>query len=502
MIKIIKKVSKEDLEKFIYDINLEDKSLYDELLNKNSIGIFQFCGKIAKKLVGEIHPKNFDEMNAVNAMSRPGPIENVSIYKARKEGEKSPYPKAINEVLKNTYGVLIYQEQMLEIFHKIGGFSLEEADEVRNLMKKLGKTEKDPDDLKKWKKVVSKFVKGAMKNDIDETIARKVADDLISFSSYSFNLSHSTSYSYIAIMTLYLSIYFRQYFYSAFVNDKGDEELLDLLNNMKMQGFKIIPPNINHSKLYFTAGIEKQILFGLSKIKHVSEKSGNVIIENRPYKSLIDFILKTRKSGRIVTSAVIKALISIGVFDEFDKNRKKMLFVFNRFWEKKKSTKIEERLRAIYNQAEEEANRVPGLETSVTDIINYEKEYFGFNFFATLFTQEKVELFTKMSDKNLINLDFCSVNEVSKKTPVVINNIRKFNDKNENEMAFIEIEDMFGMKEKIPVFHSYFQYIGSSLVDGKMYLMNLYRSDDDKIMFGTSGWVTSEFKICRMIKSI
>ena len=502
MIKIIREVTKEELKDWVYDIDIKDPNIYKELENQNMIGIFQLTGGTAKRLVEDIHPDNFNEVNAVNAMSRPGPIENAPIYLARKNGEVSPYPELMNEILKDTYSVPIYQEQIMEIFHKIGGFSLEEADEVRSLMKKLGKTEKNTDDLKRWDRVVKKFVRGATKNEIEEAMAERIANELVSFSGYSFNLSHSTSYSYIAAMTLYLSVYFRKYFYSAYTKDKDDKELLELLNNMKMQGFEIAPPDINRSGIYFTPGEEKQVYFGLSKIKHVSENSANAIIENRPYHSIIDFIIKNRSVGRTITSSVIKALISAGAFDNFNKNRKKLLFIFNKFWDKKGNTKIEEKLMALYKQAEEEAGRIPGLETSITDEINYEKEYLGFNFFATLFTKEKTKAFTEMSKRKLINLGFYSVEEISKKVPVIINSIRAFKDKNDNSMAFIEIEDMFGQKERIPIFHSYFQFIGEELKSSTMYLMNLYRSDDGKIMFGQKGWIDNKFKIQRMIREI
>ena len=146
MIKVLKEVSKQDLENWVYGIDIEDQNLYKELKNPNMIGIFQLSGKTAERLKDDIQPSNFEEANATNAMSRPGPIENAPAYVAQKHGAESKYPKLVTEVLHDTYGVPLYQEQIMAIFNKIGGFSLEDADEVRGLMKKLGKAEKKPEE--------------------------------------------------------------------------------------------------------------------------------------------------------------------------------------------------------------------------------------------------------------------------------------------------------------------------------------------------------------------
>jgi DNA polymerase-3 subunit alpha len=144
MIKIIKEVSKKDLAEWLYTIDESDKNLYLELNNPDKIGIFQINGNTAERLCAEVEPENFDELVAINGLARPGPMEaSAPFYVKRKHGEKSPYPDAVNEILKDSYNTILYQEQAMGIFHKIGGFTLVEADEVRGLMKKLGKAEKN-----------------------------------------------------------------------------------------------------------------------------------------------------------------------------------------------------------------------------------------------------------------------------------------------------------------------------------------------------------------------
>tara|TARA_Y100000310_G_scaffold345809_1_gene470277 strand:- start:2604 stop:4106 length:1503 start_codon:yes stop_codon:yes gene_type:complete len=500
MLKIIKEVTKKDLEDFIYNIDVEDENLYTELQNPDMLGIFQLSGTTAKRLVSEIQPINFDEVNATNAMSRPGPIENSGGYISQKNGASSPYPEIVQDILKETYGVLLFQEQILEVFHKIGGFSLEEADEIRNLMKRLGKAEKAEEDLKRWDVVVKKFVKGATKNEIKQKMALKIAEDLKMFSSYSFNKAHATSYSYIAIITLYLSYYFREYFYSALITDETGSSLSEKLVKIRTQGINIVPPDINKSDINFSPISSDSISFGLRSIKGVSETSSGYIVENRPYKSFLDFVFKTR--SRTVTSAVIKALISVGVFDEFFDNRKKLLFIFTKFWEEKKTIKVEEKLRALFEKKAEEAERIPGLETTSDDLIEYENTYFGFNFFTSPFSEEKTKAFNEMSKRKLISLSFNEVSASSRKTPVFLSDMRSFKDKNDNDMAFLTVEDLFGKKESIPLFYSYYQHIGEELETGKIYLFNLYRNDDDQVMFGQSAWIRNPFMIKRMIKKI
>ena len=501
-IKILREVKKEELREHLYNININDENLYTEIMNPESIGIFQMNGGTAARLVNEIVPENFDELNAVNAMARPGPIENAPIYEQRKHGAISDYPEAVNEILSKTYQTCIYQEQIMEIFHKIGGFSLEEANDVRGLMKKLGKADKDPEDLKKWGKTVKKFTRGAIKQGILEKDASKIANDLVSFSSYSFNLSHSTSYTYIAIMTLYLSYYFRRYFYSAVLKyevERG-KYLFERLQSVKKQGFEILPPDINKSQEHFSPEGENKIRFGLVDIKYVGEAPTKIIMDNRPYSSVIDFVVKTR--NRIVTSRAISSLISIGCFDEMETNRKKILQTFETFWKEKKSIKVEEKLKYIWQNIYKKLDQIPGLNTTKTDLRKYEKDFLGFNFFSSLFTKEKLDMFEKMAKQGLIHKDFSKVNNLSKKLPVCINSIRHHIDKNGNEMAFLVCEDMYGVQESIPVFASYYKFIKEKLLPNKLFLINVFLDTNNKALFGQKQWTNSEFKISRMLKEV
>ncbi len=488
-------------------MNLEDESLYNEINTGESIGIFQMNGNTAKRLVEEIKPQNFSELNACNAMARPGPIENAPLYIDGKNGIPSQYPKQIQEVLSSTYSVPVFQEQIMEIFHKIGGFTLEEADEVRNLMKKLGKAEKDPEDLKKWNRIVKKFSKSAVANGIKETDIDKITNDLIAFSSYSFNLSHSTSYSYVAVMTLYLSVYFRKYFYSSVLKYEvdRDKQLSEIFQTIKNHEINVLPPDINLSGARIKPLKDNTILFGLNEVKYVGEKPAQHIIDNRPYASLFDFIIKAvyeSKGG--VNSRAISSLIKVGAFDSLiSGNRKLYLQVFELFWQNKKSTKIVEKLKFLWDKIELHMKTLPMFNTTTQDDLRkFEKEIYGVSLFTSLFTDKRKEMIEVMLKRNLIKRDFDELSNISSKIPVELDSVRTIVDRNGNRMAFITISDFKGLKITAPVFASYWQHIGEYFIPEKMYLMNLYKDDNDSILFGQKAFTFNEYQIRRMIKAI
>lgn len=502
--KIIKEVTKNDLLEFLYDLPIEDKKLYEEMNNKDSLGIFQMNGGTAQKMVDLIQPSDFTELTAVNSFARPGTSDFAPQYVKNRKSKSSPYPKQVAALLQETNSIILYQEQVMEIFHKIGGFTLAETDEVRGLMKKLSKAEKKQEDLDRWDEVIERFEKNAIDKGIQKSNAKNLANDMLKMSSYSFNKSHATAYTYIAAMTLYLSVYFRKYFYSSVLAYEVDRDkyLLDRLKSIKRRGFIISPPNINKSKKHISPLNDNEIIFGLNEIKYVGEKPSEIIIANRPYDSLIDFIIKTR--DRTVNIRLIKALISTGAFDEIEKERgrKRLLKIVEAFWEKKKSIKVEEKLKALYDQVASTIDSMPGLSTSSTDLRNYEKEYFGFIFFTSVFQGEFLDALYKMKAKGMVKLSFDEISHASIKIPVLINDLREITDRNNNEMAFAEIEDPDGNVVSIPIFASFYKFLKQELESGKVHLMNLYRNSEDQIMFGTSRFIKNGAVIERMVKRL
>jgi len=503
---IIKEVTKDEFKNFLYEgMSLEDKELYKEARSTDKIGIFQMVGGTASFMIEKIQPQNFEELNACNAFARPGTIDFADNYVENRDYKKSKYPKKVQEILSDTNQVILYQEQVMKVFNEIGGFTLEETNDVRGLMKKLGKLDKNPNDVKKWDKVLKKFKVGAEKNGIKEKEAQNLADDLLKMSGYSFNLSHSTAYTYIAIMTLYLSVYFRKFFYSAVLEYEVDRDkyLIERLTTVRNHGFKIIPPHINKSKRTISPGKENEIIFGLQDVKNVGENAANKILEEQPFADFFDFIMRTR--SRQVTSATIKNLIKIGAFDDLiNKERKKYLQAFNSFWEKKGTTKVLESLEIKWKECLKNASNIPFIDTRESDLIEYEKEVMGFNFFNTAFTDKRIKVVQTLHQKGILYFDFKEVSSVSKKIAVNINDIRILKDKNDNEMAFVELQDISGTKETIPVFSSYWKLIGSKIISskGKIILINVFRDERNKFLFGQKAYTNQSSQILRMVKEI
>jgi len=220
---------------------------------------------------------------------------------------------------------------------------------------------------------------------------------------------------------------------------------------------------------------------------------------------LFDFIIKTvYKSKGGVNSRTINYLIKSGAFDSMiGGNRKLYQQVFNLFWENKKSTKIEEKLKNLWDKIESHTKTLPYFSSiNQSDYRAYEKEIYGVSLFTSLFTDKRKEMFGIMNKQGLIKLDFDNMNILSAKVPVELDSVRTIVDKNSNRMAFISITDMKGNKVSVPVFASYWEHIGEYYLPENMYLMNLYKDDSDSVMFGQKAFTRNEYQIRRMIKPI
>lgn len=498
---VIRKVSKKELQEFLYDIDLEDENIYNELNGNNTVGIFQFNGALASGITKQVRPTNFDEMIAINSLARPGTSSFVPDYIAGRDEGVTKYPEKVSELLKDTYNLCIFQEQVMSIFNVIGGFTLEETNSIRSLMKKLGKADKSEEDVKKWDKAIGKFTKGAVKNNLTKEDASLVAEDLLMMSSYNFNKSHATSYSYVAAITLYLSYYFKEFFLSSVLQDHitDSKGVFDTIQSIKSQGVSILPPDINKSGPSVSVLDNNTLLFGLNSIKKVSNTSAEEIIANRPYENLFDFIVKT--NGKKVRVDVIKALISIGAFDFENPERKRLLFALEIFWKNKKSTKVREKLQVIWDKSYKDAMSIKGLNITNSDLKDFENEYFGSNFFTSSFPSKLLQAFKKLKERNLIYYSFNDSTAIPKKVPFFIQNVRLHTDKNGGEMAFVTVEDVTGRTERIPIFASFWKHIRDIVVESNYCFMQIYLTDDG-FMFGSPRWVSNKKEIERMVKLI
>ena len=502
--RVIKKISKEEFKKFLFEsLDVNDPGIYEEMNSDHPVGVFQLSANTALKFSKQIKPSNFQELDACNALSRPGSSFGLPFYIEGKENGKRLYDNdKIHEVFSDTYGVPIFQEQIMSAFVKLGGFSPEEANNIRSLMKKLSRPKKDQKDIDNWNQQIERFKSNAEKLGVSKEEVDALTEDLVKFSSYSFCRAHSTSYTMIAAITLYLAKYFRKYFYSALLTYAMTKDEADIMNTVlaiRENEIDLVKPDINLSKEHISV-IDGKIVFGLADIKGISDKPCGKIFECRPYTSFKDFLIRTR--SREVSSSVISGLISVGAFDEFEPNRNVLNVAFKSFWENKKTTKVEEKLSALWDKCYENAKAIPGLEMTTEKYISMEKEYYGCSIFTSPFDKNVMSALSRMKRLGVIHYSFKDVSDKEKKTPAVVKSIRRLNDKNGKEMAFVELEDVNGDNLKIPIFASFWKYVGEFFSQDSIMLINLYRKEDDQIMFGQKAWTQDEIKILSFIKKL
>ncbi|MFS0645581.1 DNA polymerase III subunit alpha [Siminovitchia sp. 179-K 8D1 HS] len=308
------------------EIRLEDIPFSDEktfaLLQKgDTTGIFQLESGGMRKVLRDLRPTEFEDIVAVNALFRPGPMENIPVYIARKHGkEKVQYPHPdLEPILDFTYGVIVYQEQIMQIASKMSGFSLGEADLLRRAVSKKKKEVLDQQR--------GRFVTGAVKNGYDEKTANDTYDLIVRFANYGFNRSHAVAYSFIAWQLSWLKAHYPKHFMAALLTSViGNEDKIALYAaEAKQKGIDILPPSINKSHYPFKPE-GKGIRFSLGAIRGLGAAALKEIIRarrNRPFDDLFDFCL--RVSPRMINRKILESLVHSGCFDEFGHDRAVLL---------------------------------------------------------------------------------------------------------------------------------------------------------------------------------
>jgi DNA polymerase-3 subunit alpha len=303
---------------------LDDKKTYRLLCSGNTTGIFQLESAGIREMTVKIRPNCFEDLVAILALFRPGPLDSgmTEEYIKRKHGkEKISYPHAsLDSILKDTYGVIVYQEQVMQIAQKLGGYSMGDADILRRAMGK-----KDPEEMAAQRE---RFVEGARKNKIDQRVAGEIFDQMETFARYGFNKSHSAAYALISYQTAYLKTHYPIEFMAALLtSEMGDtDKVIKNLAECRERGIEVLPPDINESRADFTAVGEK-IRFGLAAVKNVGEKAVEVILKSREadgnFQSIFD--LCRRVDSGAVNRRVLESLIKCGAFDSTGISRARMM---------------------------------------------------------------------------------------------------------------------------------------------------------------------------------
>ncbi|MDP3791998.1 MAG: DNA polymerase III subunit alpha [Candidatus Omnitrophota bacterium] len=311
-IKIIKRTKNTDID--FSKITSDDRKTYKLLANAESIGVFQLESSGMRDLLKKLKPEKFEDIIALLALFRPGPIGSGMLddFMKRKHGEvEMKYDhKLLEPILKETYGVILYQEQAMRIASSLAGFTLAQADNLRRAMAK-----KTPEVMAQMRQ---HFVEGCLKNRIERRTAEKVFNLIEYFAGYGFNKSHSTAYALISFRTAYLKANYSVEFMAALLTSEKDnlDKIAIYINEAGRMGIKILPPDINESYANFTV-VGDSIRFGLAAIKNVGDGAIESIIKmrekNGKFKSIYDFSGKV--DPRLVNRKVVESLIKCGAMD-------------------------------------------------------------------------------------------------------------------------------------------------------------------------------------------
>lgn len=295
------------------NISLDNKEVYKIFSSGKTEGIFQFETPLLRNIIKKIEPTCFQDLVAGIALGRPGTIDEVDTYVLRKKGkEKVDYiDKTLDVILKETYGIIIYQEQIMAILRVVAGYTLAEADLIRRAISK--KKENIINEEKE------KFINKSLKRGYKLDVVLKIYDLIVKFANYGFNKSHSVAYAYIAYQMAYLKFKYPEYFIIEMINGKDSDKIRDSISFLKSKGFRIIKPDINLSKNGFYVR-NKDVMMPFIQVKGINEDVAKKIIEVRDigFKDIFDFAYKTRD---FINEDIFKKLVKAGLFDAFMINR-------------------------------------------------------------------------------------------------------------------------------------------------------------------------------------
>ncbi len=308
-------------------IPLDDQLTYKLYCDGRTIGTFQFESPGMQKYLRELHPSVFEDLIAMNALYRPGPMDYIPSFIARKNGkEEIKYDiPCMEKYLKDTYGITVYQEQVMLLSRQLANFTRGESDALR---KAMGKKKKAIVDQMK-----PKFIEGGKANGHDPKVLEKIWGDWEKFASYAFNKSHATCYSWVAYQTAYLKAHYPAEYMAAVMSRNLDNitEITKLMDECRAMGIPTLGPDVNESRQKFSANTKGEIRFGISAIKGVGGAAADAIIsereQNGPYKNVFDFIQRVNLGA--VNRKCVESLVLSGGFDGFGTMRREDFFAKN-----------------------------------------------------------------------------------------------------------------------------------------------------------------------------
>jgi len=408
-------------------IPLDDYKTYELFKKGETTGIFQFKSEGMKRFLIDLEPNTFTDISNAIALYRPGPASNIPLFIERKKGYKDVdyIVTSLESILKETYGIIVYQEQIMEIARTLAGYSLSEADLLRRAMSK-----KKFDILKQEEE---KFITGCISNGYSYEISKKVYDHILAFANYGFNKSHSVAYSIVSYKMAYLKAHFPKFFYSNLLEGVVGSEVktLEYIKELKKLDIKVLPPDINLSLERRYRVVDNGIIMPLSVIRNVGGVIAHYIVEERKngeYKDIFDFL--TRIYKRTNNKKVIESLIYAKCFKNFGYNTKTLLENYE---------ELDNYATLASDLGDISKPNLKVYDENFDEALEHEKEVFGF--YLTSHKTEKYKLTYKViTDANDIKA------YLNKKVNVIVSvdKIKELTTKNGGIMAFLTGSDNTG----------------------------------------------------------
>ncbi|MCB9757256.1 MAG: DNA polymerase III subunit alpha [Candidatus Omnitrophica bacterium] len=507
-VKWIKKTRGIDLD--LSKLPLDDKKTYELLGTGNASGIFQLESAGMRDLLRKIKPSQFEDLISILALYRPGPMGSGMLddYIKRKRGEatvKYPHPK-LEGLLKDTFGIIIYQEQVMQMASVLAGFSMTQADHLRRAMSK-----KVAEDMEKIRKL---FVEGCLKaSHIKEDEANKLFDLIDYFSGYGFNRSHSAAYAVISYQTAYLKANYSVEYMAALLTCEKDntDKVVEYVNASEELGIAILPPDINESIVEFNVMDEKTIRFGFLAIKNVGQTAIESIVANRqadgPYKSIFEFC--KRVDLRVTNRKVVESLIKCGAFDSLQVRRSQLMAVLDNALERGAQSQKEAASGqfSFFSMGEsaggfkKQENAFPDIkEFPKNEILGYEKEILGFYLSGHPLAHYKTEIkeFAKHTIKDLKGV----VEGQEVKIIGIISGVKLTTTRKSNErMAIVKVQDLDGEVEAV-VFPSTYPNVAEILKEGAVVVVIGrvgFREETPNIIAGDIKRIEEIYKVIKAI---
>ena len=436
-----------------FDLNTiptDDEKTFELISDGSTLGIFQLESAGMRQMLTELKPDCLDDIIAAIALYRPGPMDSIPQYiEARHNPQKIKYVHPLLEpILSSTYGCTIYQEQVMSIFRVIAGYTYGHADVVRRAMSK-----KKADVLSAER---GSFIQGAKANGVEEAVAEKLFEDMASFANYAFNKSHAAAYAMISYQTAYLKAHYTCEYMSALITSVlGDfTKLSEYIVECNKYGIKVLPPDINKSRMLFRAVDQNDIVFGLLALKNVGRQFIDNILTEREhgeFKDFEDFI--NRMSEYDLNKRMVEALIKAGCFDNLGVFRSRILNSYEKLIDlssQKNRSNLAGQL-DMFSMLSESVASVPKFEYpnipefSLSEKLRQEKESTGMYFSGHLIDSYSKEISTLNTVGIVDVLNSEDINEKKQITVAgIVSSVSVKTTRKNEDMAFITLEDRYG----------------------------------------------------------